>query len=114
MVGRALAHVAADRGTSVLPASQGIPLVTMGSAGGFFKTGQLIDFRRATSDPRGHGITYNQWLAIVLQSMGLARSEFERGGQQGYGRMKLGKPFAGKYVPEAISQASRVPELMKA
>jgi len=92
----------------------GIPVVTMGSAGGFFKTGQLIDFRKNNAEARGHGITYNQWLAVVLQSMGLPRSEFEKGGVQGYGRMKVGKDFTGKYVSDAISQASRVPALMKA
>jgi hypothetical protein len=93
---------------------QGLPVITFGSAGGYFKTGQLVDFRRNQADARGHGITYNQWLAIVLQSMGLPRSEFEVGGQQGYGRMRVGKNSVGKYVPEAISQASRVPELIKA
>ncbi len=94
--------------------SEGIPVITFGSAGGFLKTGQLIDFRRDSSDARGHGITYNQWLAIVLQSMGLPRSEFEVGGQQGYGRMRVGKDFTGKYAAEAISQASRIPTLLKA
>jgi len=92
----------------------GVPVITFGSAGGFFKTGQIVDFRRNQAEARGHGITYNQWLAIVLQSMGLPRSEFETGDQQGYGRMRVGKTSVGKYVPEAISQASRVPDLIKA
>lgn len=100
--------------------SQGIPMVTFGSAGGFFRTGQLVDFRsdptsvwRNSWDGGGHGITLNQWLAIVLQSMGLPRSEFEVGGQQGYGRMRVGTRYQGRYVPEAISQASRIPNLLR-
>lgn len=91
----------------------GLPLVTFGSAGGFLKTGQLIDFRKNSADARGHGITSNQWLAIVLQSMGLPRAEFEKGGVQGYGRFSIGKDFVGKYVPDAISQASRIPMLLQ-
>jgi len=91
----------------------GIPIVTFGSAGGFFRTGQLVDFRRDQANPRGHGITCNQLLSIVLQSMGLPRSEFEVGGQQGYGRMRVGPAFQGKYVADAIAQASRVPELLR-
>ncbi len=101
--------------------SHGVATATFGSAGGFLRTGQFIDFRRDQSsvwkslyDGGGHGITMNQWLAIILQSMGLPRSEFEVGDQQGYGRMRIGQRFAGRYVPEAISQASRVPELLRA
>ena len=72
-----------------------IPVVTFGSAAGFFKTGQLVDYRKvgapdSSSDPDAGnvqymGVLYNQWLATVLQAMGLPPSEFERWGHKGYG-----------------------------
>jgi hypothetical protein len=72
-----------------------IPVVTFGSAAGFFKTGQLVDYRRignpnSTYDPmaggkQSLGLLYNQWLATVLQSMGVPPSDFERWGHKGYG-----------------------------
>jgi hypothetical protein len=72
-----------------------IPVVTFGSAAGFFKTGQLLDYRRlgnpdSTFDPNAGGkqslgLLYNQWLATVLQAMNVPPSEFERWGHKGYG-----------------------------
>jgi hypothetical protein len=73
-----------------------IPIVTCGSAAGFFKTGLLLDYRRAGHpdskfDPQANdyflyaGVTYNQFLATVLQAMGVLPSEFERWGHKGYG-----------------------------
>lgn len=72
-----------------------IPVVTFGSAAGFFKTGLLADYRRignpsSTYDPNAGGkqylgLLYNQWLATVLQAMGLSPSDFERWGHKGYG-----------------------------
>lgn len=78
-----------------------VPVVTFGSAGGWFKTGKLFDFRRVNpssawiheaNDPATGkkfvmyaGLTYNQWLATVLQAMGSPPSEWERWGHKGYG-----------------------------
>jgi len=73
-----------------------IPVVTAGSAAGFFRTGLCVDYRR-TGNPGSHfqpllaadatyaGVLYNQFLASVLQAMGMAPSEFERWGHAGYG-----------------------------
>jgi hypothetical protein len=68
-----------------------LPVVTAGSAAGFFKTGNYVDYSNAANslnwpwqDLRP-GILYNQWLATVLQSMGVPPSEFEAQGQHGYG-----------------------------
>ncbi len=64
-----------------------MPVVTAGGAGGFFKTGNYCDYRDLNR--KGHvaqapslvdtniGLVYNQWLGTVLQSMGLAPSEYE-------------------------------------
>ena len=64
-------------------------------AAGFFKTGQLCDYRRignpdSTFDPMAGGkqclgLLYSQWLATVLQAMGVPPSDFERWGHKGYG-----------------------------
>jgi len=72
-----------------------IPVITFGSAAGYFKTGVLADFRRignpdSTFDPMAGGkqylgLLYNQWLATVLQAMGVPPSDFERWGHKGYG-----------------------------
>ena len=89
-----------------------IPVVTFGSAAGFFKTGQLVDFRRignpsSTFDPGAGGkqylgVLYNQWLATVLQAMGVPPSDFERWGHKGYGVPFISKeswtpPYAKHY-----------------
>jgi hypothetical protein len=76
--------------------SYSIPVVTFGSAAGYFKTGQYVDYRKVgeasaavTNMLNGYttylGVLYAQWLANVLQSMGLAPSEFELWNQKGYG-----------------------------
>jgi hypothetical protein len=90
-----------------------IPVITFGSAAGFFKTGQFVDYRRvgnpdSTYDPHAGGtmscgLLYNQFLATVLQSMGVPPSEFERWGHKGYGVPYVGQqmgipPFAKHYV----------------
>ena len=58
-----------------------IPLVTLGDAGGYFKTGQYLDYRDLTSfswssDPHWYsGLLYNQWLGMVLRAMGVPDTE---------------------------------------
>ncbi len=89
-----------------------IPVVTFGSAAGYFKTGLLADYRRignpsSTFDPMAGGkqylgLLYNQWLATVLQAMGLQPSDFERWGHKGYGVPFISKeswtpPYAKHY-----------------
>jgi hypothetical protein len=79
--------------------SVSVPIITFGSAANFLKTGQFLDYRR-TEDPKSKfgtnggdqytGVLYSQWLATVLQSMGLAPSEFERWGHKGYGVPYIG------------------------
>lgn len=74
--------------------SQDVPCITAGSAGGYFNTGLYCDYRNRQSfelvrdpaeDPRRPGLTNNQWMGTILQSMGLARSEYERWEKPGYG-----------------------------
>lgn len=70
----------------------GFPVVTAGSAGGYFNTGSYVDFRnRATTfddlaelvaandmlELENPGLYYNQFLGNVMQSMGVAQAEYE-------------------------------------
>lgn len=73
-----------------------LPIVSAGSAGGYLNTGHFIDYRRF-GDPGSQydplfkgtlmyaGVLYNQFLANVLQAMGLSPSDFELWGYRGYG-----------------------------
>lgn len=80
--------------------SVSIPVVTFGSAAGKLNTGLLCDFRRTTNESSRYdpgaggtqvlGLLYNQWLATVLQTMGVPPSEFERWGHHGYGYPYVG------------------------
>lgn len=92
--------------------SVSIPVVTFGSAGGFLKTGQFVDYRRKNSPLSAYkgngtnqilGVLYSQLMATVLQAMGVAPAEFERWGHKGYGWPEFGTegwlpPFAKHYV----------------
>jgi hypothetical protein len=71
-------------------------VVTAGSAGGFWRTGLSIDYRRRENPDSRYqplvknealyaGVLYNQFLANVLCAMGMKPSEFERWGHRGYG-----------------------------
>ncbi len=60
-----------------------IPLVTLGNAGGYFRTGLSLDYRDLTSfswssDPKWYsGLLYNQWLGMVLRAMGVPQTEVD-------------------------------------
>lgn len=92
--------------------SVSVPVVTFGSAAGQLNTGLLCDYRRTTvaasqydagaGDKQVLGLLYNQWLATVLQAMGVPPAEFERWGHKGYGVPFITKeswtpPFAKHY-----------------
>jgi len=81
------------------------PIVTAGSAGGFFNTGMFVDFtnqdityddlREISAELPGiqlehPGLYYNQFLANVLQSMGLPPQEYE-----GFRDFRSGEPVPG-------------------
>jgi hypothetical protein len=76
-----------------------LPVVTAGSAGGFFTTGNYADYRNLgrpghTSGPdnavnSNTGLLYNQWLGNVLQAMGLDPSDYSVNGEAGYGLVKI-------------------------
>lgn len=59
-----------------------IPIVTFGNAGGYFRTGLSLDYRDLTgfswsSNPHWYsGLLYNQWMGMVLRSMGVPASDY--------------------------------------
>ncbi len=107
-----------------------LPVITAGSAGGWYATGQYADYRnlnRAGDKPddksaiSSHtGLIYNQWLGTVLQSMGLDRSEYEFGGNGGYGAIRMSPDdeswYAGykKYGDAELSVMGEVLPFLKA
>jgi hypothetical protein len=60
-----------------------LPVITAGSAGGYFRTGQYVDYRATNRiidyyEPQSYqGLAYNRFLATVLQSMGVPPSAYE-------------------------------------
>lgn len=80
-----------------------LPIVTAGAAAGFFRTGRYLDYRRVghpdsrfqpliAAEPMYTGVLHSQFLASVLQSMGMPPSEFERWGHKGYGLPLVEQP----------------------
>jgi hypothetical protein len=98
--------------------STSIPIVTMGSAAGFFKTGLFADYRKVNGassrfEPMPGSVTwlgllYNQWLANVLLAMRIPNGEFERWGHKGYGCPLLtGETWTPPYAKHYESTSSR-------
>jgi hypothetical protein len=93
-----------------------MPVIAAGGAGGAISTGNYCDYRNPgnTFDGGGFqgavevtkaGLTYNQWLGTVLQSMGLARKDYEKDGNGGYGVKYIGDGRA-KFYPDAVFSAA--------
>ena len=103
-----------------------LPVITAGSANGFFKTGAYLDYRNKSAPSLGNknnpaysdlssGILYNRWLATVLQSMGIAPSEFEKNGKKGYGSTYSEEYYGKGLWPQRLyDDASQIMPLMKA
>jgi hypothetical protein len=60
-----------------------VPVVSLGNAGGYFKTGLSLDYRDLnsfswSSDPHWYsGLLYTQWMGMVLRSMGVSTSDVD-------------------------------------
>jgi hypothetical protein len=105
-----------------------LPVITAGSAGGFLRTGQYVDYRNlqkkahtasATSAVSSNvGLIYNQWLGTALQAMGLPRSEYEEGQHGGYGVLHMSTEtwFSGyqKYPASVVNAMGEVLPYLKA
>ncbi len=105
--------------------NQSMPMVTAGSAAGFFKTGNYADYRNlgTVMDDGGYegsvevthaGLSHNQWLGSALQAMGVPPSEFEQDGVGGYGYHYVGKDQASKYSSKVFESMSDIMPFLKA
>lgn len=62
-----------------------IPVVSLGDAGGYLRTGLSLDYRDLTSfawssDPHWYsGLLYNQWMGMVLRAMGTTMADVDTG-----------------------------------
>lgn len=100
--------------------SRSIPVITAGSAAGALNTGLYADYRNKTddgivyywSDPLGYsGLLYNQWLATILQSMGMPASEWqnvENNANSGYGYPQFAPEYGEAQVSGVIDNASEM------
>ncbi|HEY8923014.1 MAG TPA: DUF1552 domain-containing protein [Polyangia bacterium] len=109
-------------------AGQGMPIITAGSAAGFLKTGNFVDYRNISSDfiyeagEAGNkiniysGLLWQQWLGTALQAMGLKPADYEKNGLGGYpGPMKYIEKNKEKLYPDAVwSAATEVLPFLKA
>ncbi len=105
-------------------ASFSVPVVTFGSAGGYFSTGLYCDYRRTTSNTikpgagagasaalDGYvtypGVLYEQWLATQLLAFGIAPAEFELWkDSDGNVEHGYGTPYLSDYVDHYQSTSS--------
>ena len=106
--------------------ARSIPTVTFGSGGGFFRTGQFVDYRNRTD--RGTrrngqrvfgytGLLYNQFLATCLQSMGVPQSEWQsiaNNGATGYGVPLVNDQYSVTHVSGVVDGASDVLPFLQA
>jgi hypothetical protein len=94
-----------------------VPCILAGSAGGYLKTGRYLDYidwdgRAYFSQEDGNvikGIPHNRFLVTLMQAMGLAPSDYESGGQAGYGSTSTaGKASDAWAVDYDLSQIGEV------
>ncbi|MGL4573817.1 MAG: DUF1552 domain-containing protein [Burkholderiaceae bacterium] len=72
--------------------STSVPIITFGSAGGFLRTGQYVDYRNLNkgfggsmvqAENRWHGLLMHQWCGTMLQAMGIPKNQYENLAQNG-------------------------------
>lgn len=83
-----------------------LPIMTVGSGGGAFRTGNYIDYR---SDQKsdGHGVYYNQLLISIMMAMGLSPGDISANGNYAYsGVLPSGK---GHSYANSVTQMAQNP-----
>lgn len=96
--------------------SRSAPVVTIGRAGGSIQTGNYCDYRNLSPEAMvgelgPSGLLYSQWLATVLQIMGMPRSEFqdiEHNGETGYCHPHIGSTYESVHVQGVSENASEL------
>ncbi len=69
-----------------------MPVITLGSAGGYFTTGSHVDYRNLAApldsnaaEKEYPGLFYQQWLGMNLRAFGIPQSEWSEPDHNGYG-----------------------------
>lgn len=69
-----------------------VPAITFGGAGGFFNTGQYVDYRntsliydRNRAEVENPGLFIHQWLGMTLRAMGVPQGQWAESDHGGYG-----------------------------
>ncbi len=69
-----------------------VPVITFGGAGGYFNTGQYVDYRNTGllydtngAEPQSPGLFMHQWLGMTLRAMGVPQSQWAESDHGGYG-----------------------------
>ncbi len=69
-----------------------VPVITFGGAGGFFNTGQYVDYRNtalvydaAKAEKEHPGLLMHQWLGMALRAMGVPAAQWAETDHGGYG-----------------------------
>lgn len=98
--------------------ARSIPLVTFGGAAGSIRTGSYCDFVKEGSDGvviawgngiGNSGLLYSQWLAQVMQAMGVESAEFQgiaHNGVSGYGYPFVDEGYDATHSEGVVENAS--------
>jgi hypothetical protein len=69
-----------------------VPVITFGGAGGYFATGQYVDYRNTAliydankAEKESPGLFIHQWLGMTLRAMGVPRAQWAEADHGGYG-----------------------------
>jgi hypothetical protein len=69
-----------------------VPVITAGGAGGYFSTGNYVDYRNtalnvypSNTKPEYPGLLMHQWLGMTLRAMGVPHAEWAEPDHAGYG-----------------------------
>ncbi len=98
--------------------ARSIPVVTFGGAGGNIRTGNYCDYVKHTPEGQvmawgssigNSGLLYSQWLAQVMQSLGVERSEFQNvtyNASAGYGFAFVDEGYDASHSDGVVENAS--------
>ncbi len=80
-----------------------LPMLTVGSGGGAFRTGHYIDYRKRVNGS-GRGVYYNQLLISIMMAMGLSPQDIAANGNYAYSGV-LPEGMGYSYSPSVTNMA---------
>lgn len=89
-----------------------VPVITFGGAGGYFSTGNYVDYRNlsrelyaGSTEKEYAGLFMHQWLGMTLRAMGVPRSEWAEPDHGGYSRRYSALNWASVSTQQAYPDA---------